>query len=515
MGDLPPAESCPMRVRDAVHWAIRLFVAHQAESPRLDAELLLAHVLQLDRTQILIRWDACLNADQAQRYTALVQRALDDVPIPYLTGERDFYDVTLRVTPAVLIPRHETEHLAEEALAWAAIHPGPLRLVDVGTGSGALAIVLARHLPQAAVWAADISEDALAVARDNARRYGLEARIQFVASDLLDRLAGPFEIIVANLPYIDPQAWPELQASIRKHEPRLALDGGICGTVIMERLIAQLPAHLAVPGLALLECDPQQIDTLIAAARAALPGAAISALKDLAGWDRVVRISREADDTVAQSTDVPETRVLPGNEPEAIPQAVRTLQRGGLVVFPTDTVYGVGCDLRNTTALERLYTAKERPRDMAIPVLVSGPEQVHQVAREVPEALSVVAARFWPGGLTVILPRQPDLPDILTAGGDTIAVRLPDHPLARALIAAAGGALAVSSANRSGSLAPDTAEGALADLNGRVELVLNGGTCPGGVASSIIDLSASPPHLLRRGALDVARLREVLPDLEE
>ncbi|MHB1317916.1 MAG: peptide chain release factor N(5)-glutamine methyltransferase, partial [Anaerolineae bacterium] len=443
-------EPCPRTVRDALRWAIRLFTARQTDSPRMDAELLLAHVLQVERTQLLVQWDGCLSDEHAREYTALVTRALDDEPIPYLTGERDFYDVTLRVTPSVLIPRHETEHLVEEALDWAASHPGPLRIADVGTGSGALAIVLARRLPRATVWATDISNDALTVARDNARRYDLEAQVRFVASELLSAAPGPFEIIVANLPYIDPQAWPELQASVRKHEPRLALDGGAGGTAVIERLIAQLPERLAVPGVALLECDPQQIDTLTAAARAALPDAAVDVLRDLAGRDRVVRISREGDEVVARASDAFETRVMQGDDPDAISLAVRTLQRGGLVVFPTDTVYGVGCDLRNAAALERLYAAKERPRDMAIPVLISGPELVHQVARNVPEALGIVAAQFWPGGLTVILPRQPDLPYILTAGGDTIAVRLPDHTLARALIQAAGGALAVTSANRSG-----------------------------------------------------------------
>jgi tRNA threonylcarbamoyl adenosine modification protein (Sua5/YciO/YrdC/YwlC family) len=386
--------------------------------------------------------------------------------------------------------------------------------VDVGTGSGALAVVLARHLPQAIVWATDISDDALAVARDNARRYGLEARIRFVASDLLDALPGPFEIIVANLPYIDPQGWPELQASVRKFEPRLALDGGAGGTAVIERLIALLPGRLAVPGVALLECDPRQIDTLTAAAHLSLPDADVQVLKDLAGWDRVVRISRKGDGRMALGRMESHTRMLAGDAPNALREAVSTLSRGGLVVFPTDTVYGVGCDLRSPAALARLYAAKERPLDMAIPVLISSPDQVHQVARDLPAAMAALADRFWPGGLTIILPRRCDLPSILTAGGDTIAVRLPDHALARALIGAAGGALAVTSANRSGRPAPQTAAEALADLDGRVDLVLDGGTTREGVASSIVDLSVSPPRLLRRGALDVERLREVLPDLE-
>jgi L-threonylcarbamoyladenylate synthase len=210
-----------------------------------------------------------------------------------------------------------------------------------------------------------------------------------------------------------------------------------------------------------------------------------------------------------------QTRILSDEAPDAIAQAVRTLRRGGLAVFPTDTVYGVACDLRNPLALARLYAAKERPLEMAIPVLLSTGQHLNQVARGVPAELHALAARFWPGALTIIVPRSLDLPGILTAGGDTVAVRVPDHPTARALIEAAGGALAVTSANRSGHPAPQTAQEALVDLDGRVDLVLDGGACPGGVASSIVDISTVPPRLLRRGALDVESLREVLPELVE
>ncbi len=514
MGGLSPAEPCPSRVHDALHWAIRLFVAHQAESPRLDAELLLSHLLQVDRPRLLIDWNTCLTPDQATRYTELVRRALDDVPIPYLTGERAFYDVTLHVTPAVLIPRPETEQIVEEALAWAGSRTGKLRVVDVGTGSGALAVVLARHLPAAEVWATDISPAALTVARANAQRYMLQERIQFVQSDLLSTVPGSFDLIVANLPYIDPETWPELQASIQKHEPRLALDGGPGGTALIERLIATLPTTLARPGLALLECNPRQAQALVASAQQTLPDASVQVLRDLAGWERVIRIER-AEVTMKDSrTEQYETQVLPADDPRAIAQAVRTLRRGELVVFPTDTVYGVGCDLWSGPALERLYRAKGRPSELAIPVLVSGPEKVTAVARRLPDAFEELSRRFWPGGLTIVLPRQPNLPERLTSGRNTVAVRLPDHPAAIALIAAAGGALAVTSANVSGRPAPTSAQEALADLAGRVDLVLDGGTCPQGVASSIVDLSVSPPRLLRQGALDVEALREILPDLE-
>lgn len=208
-----------------------------------------------------------------------------------------------------------------------------------------------------------------------------------------------------------------------------------------------------------------------------------------------------------------QTRVLPADAPDAIAQAAEILRRGGLVVFPTDTVYGVACDHRNPAAIERLYWAKQRPYALAIPVLVAHPRHVAQVAQDLPPAYAALAERFWPGGLTMILPRLAGLPEILCAGGDTVAVRMPDHPAALALLEAVGGAAAATSANRSGRPSPRTALTALADLQGRVDLLLDGGPCPQGVASSIVDLCSAPPRLLRGGGLGEELLRQVLPDL--
>jgi len=242
---------------------------------------------------LLTRWDDVLSAAQVHAFEELLRRALDDEPLAYLTGERAFFDIMLHVTPDVLIPRPETEHLVEEALAWAQARPGPLRMVDVGTGSGAIAIALARRLPLAYVCAIDISPAALAVAQSNARRYAVDHRLLLVNADLLEACAGPLDLVVANLPYIDPAEWDGLPANVRRYEPPAALLGGSGGTAVIERLIAQLPSRLAQPGLALLECDPQQASALASHAREALPHARVSIARDLAGWDRVLRIARE------------------------------------------------------------------------------------------------------------------------------------------------------------------------------------------------------------------------------
>ena len=213
------------------------------------------------------------------------------------------------------------------------------------------------------------------------------------------------------------------------------------------------------------------------------------------------------------------TRVYAGDSAVGWDEALWALRTGELVVFPTDTVYGVGCDVWDPRAIERLYWAKWRPKRLPIPVLVSAPEHVYKVVERPPATgkarpwFAALAERFWPGQLTVILPRRSYVPDVLCAGGPTIAVRMPDHPLALRLIAEMGGALAATSANRSGGPDPQTAQQAIEDLGGRVAVVLDDGPCPGGVASSIVDLVSDAPVLLREGALDVCTLRRVLPNL--
>jgi L-threonylcarbamoyladenylate synthase len=205
--------------------------------------------------------------------------------------------------------------------------------------------------------------------------------------------------------------------------------------------------------------------------------------------------------------------VLPADLQDVITQAVRILSAGGLVVFPTDTVYGVGAHAFDAEAVERLYTAKERPRDRAIPILLASPADLPHVAREVPPAARRLADAFWPGALTLILLRQPTLPAILTAGGDSVAVRVPDHTAPRALIAALGAPLAATSANLSGQPSPITAAAAAAQLGGRVALILDGGPCSGGVPSTVLDLTCDPPRTLRPGPVTDAMLRAILSHL--
>jgi L-threonylcarbamoyladenylate synthase len=206
-------------------------------------------------------------------------------------------------------------------------------------------------------------------------------------------------------------------------------------------------------------------------------------------------------------------KVYPADQPSALPEAVELLKAGSLVAFPTDTVYGVAAHAFLPQAVARLYAAKERPRERAIPLLLSKVEDLPLVARDIPPLAWPLIERFWPGGLTLVLFRQATVPGIVSAGGETVAVRVPNHRLALALIEGTGAPLATSSANLSGRPEPVTADQVIQQLGARIDLILDGGPSPGGVPSTVVDLTLSPPSVLRKGAISVERLAELIPSL--
>lgn len=202
-----------------------------------------------------------------------------------------------------------------------------------------------------------------------------------------------------------------------------------------------------------------------------------------------------------------ETLLLPAEAPSSLKQAVALVQRGELVAFPTDTVYGVGVVVWDQAAVGRLYWAKRRPANKAIPVLLAETGQLSLVAASTPEDVWRLAERFWPGPLTLVVPCSQRVPNVVTAGGQTVAVRVPDHPIAQDLIRRVGEPLAATSANLSGQPSPLTAQEVVAQLGGRIALVLDGGACPGGVPSTVVDLTGEQPRLLRAGPIahDIAQ----------
>jgi L-threonylcarbamoyladenylate synthase len=203
-----------------------------------------------------------------------------------------------------------------------------------------------------------------------------------------------------------------------------------------------------------------------------------------------------------------ETILIPADKPEAIAHALETLKRGGLAAFPTDTVYGVGALAFDAAAVESIYSAKDRPVEKAIPILIGGPEDLDKVTAAIPPIAAKLAARFWPGALTLVVPKHPDLPAVVSAT-PTVGVRVPDHPVARALLRAAG-PMAVTSANLSGEASPITAEEVSRQLNGRISLILDGGETPGGVPSTVVNCLGTEPVILREGPVTMKDIQFVL-----
>jgi L-threonylcarbamoyladenylate synthase len=202
------------------------------------------------------------------------------------------------------------------------------------------------------------------------------------------------------------------------------------------------------------------------------------------------------------------TNIFPTDHKEALSRALEILKSGGLVAFPTDTVYGVGALAFDALAVESIYIAKDRPVEKAIPILLGGPEDLDKVTTEIPPIAAKLAARFWPGALTLVVPKHSTLPEVVSAT-PTVGVRVPDHPVARALLCAAG-PMAVTSANLSGEASPKTAEEVSRQLNGRIPLILDGGETPGGVPSTVVNCLGTEPVILREGPVTMKDIQFVL-----
>jgi release factor glutamine methyltransferase len=281
--------SLPTTISEALAHARRIAAASGEALTPSTAQALLAHITGRGRAWLFAHGEQPLSAADAARFVALLGRAAAGEPLAHLTGAREFYGLAFSVTPDVLIPRPETEALVDVTLEWAQARALPTpRIIDVGTGSGAIAVALAVKLPQACIVAADISWEALVIARANAQRHGVAERLSFVLADLLEGLAGPFDAIAANLPYINREELAALE--VGRWEPLVALDGGPDGLDMVRRLLQQAPSRIAPGGLLVLEIGSDQGARAAALCRDAFPLARVSILPDLAGRERVIRV---------------------------------------------------------------------------------------------------------------------------------------------------------------------------------------------------------------------------------
>ncbi len=259
---------------------------HRSSSARLDAELLCAQALGLGRLDLYLQFDRPLDEAELTAIRELVRRRGKGEPVAYITGTREFYGRAFAVTPAVLIPRPDTESIVERALAALLVAPGSgLRVADLGTGSGCIAISLAAERPDIEVFATDVSGAALDVARANAER--LQAQIRFVESSWADSLEGHFDLVVSNPPYVTTAELEAVDRDVRDFEPRGALLGGDDGLDAYRALLTSLHDHVTAARL-MLEVDPRHADAVSGLVRVTYPQSVVSPVPDLTGRTRVL-----------------------------------------------------------------------------------------------------------------------------------------------------------------------------------------------------------------------------------
>lgn len=280
-------------IRNFLHHAARDLGASGSPSPRLDAEVLLMRLLKIDRSQLCTRRERELSQEEEAGLARWIERRRRGEPVAYIVGEKEFWSLGFEVDREVLIPRPETECLIEAVLEFYAPPGDGLRIVDIGTGSGAIGVTLARELPEARVTATDVLSGALATAARNAARHGAAGRIEFLRGELFADAAGEFDIIVSNPPYIPADEYPLLPPGVRDFEPREALVAGEDGTAFHREIIREGAPRLKPGGRIFLEIGADQGGCVEAFFREAGVYEEIAIRKDYGGMDRVAAARRK------------------------------------------------------------------------------------------------------------------------------------------------------------------------------------------------------------------------------
>lgn len=293
-----------MTINQALIWAAKKLSRHTVgiptvmsgknryDYPALDAEILLSHATNRTKEELLIHPETKLSAEQFKKFSKIVQKRGHNEPIAYIIGEKEFFGLKFFVNKNVLIPRPETELLAEEALTRIRNKELGIRnIIDIGTGSGAIAVALAKNLPKTKIIATDISVAALKIAKYNAKTHGVASRIKFIKTNLLPSFLIPNSLflIIANLPYLPTRVWKNTMPDVKKFEPKEALLGGIDGLKIIKRLLTKIKKQ-NIHGMVLLEIDPSQKSKLQKFISKLFPQAVLEIKKDLAGLFRLMVI---------------------------------------------------------------------------------------------------------------------------------------------------------------------------------------------------------------------------------
>ncbi len=469
----------------------------------------------------------------AVRFEALLVRRSARVPLQHLVGEAPFRHLVLEVGRGVFVPRPETEGVVELAIRALSADSVERLAVDLCTGSGAIALAIATEVPDCVVHAVEIEEPAYAWAVRNVaahadRLAAVGSRVVLHRADAttahLDELAaltGRVDLVVSNPPYIPDEAVPR-EPEVRDYDPPRALYGGHDGLDVVRGIAVAAAALLRPGGVLVVEHGDAQGES---AGAAGVPqvlldhGGFVDVVDhpDLAGRDRATvavraRAGGAADGGGSATVSLRFDTADPTERAAGIEAAASAARRGDLVVLPTDTVYGLGCDAFSPAGVSRLLAAKGRGRDMPVPVLVGSPDTIEGLAYGLSPAARDLVEAFWPGAVTVVVRHQPSLAWDLGDAQGTVALRMPLHPVAIELLQAVG-PMAVSSANRSGAAPATTYAEAEAQLGESVAVYLDAGTSGEAVPSTIVDVAGAVPRLLRLGAVDLETLRSVCPDL--
>ncbi len=497
-------------------------------SPRLDAELLLAEVLGIDRIHLYTEYDRPLASDEVDDYRSLMARRGRREPVSYILGRAHFRHLVLEVTPAVLIPRPETEELVDIALGVLRRKPllealldaapsgvasatneaeAPVLIADVGCGSGAIALSIAQE-SGFRVLATDLSAEALAVAKRNRDSLGLTPFVDLRRSDLLSGVPDDsLRLVVSNPPYIATADIEGLEPDVKSYEPLAALEAGPDGLAVLRRLLSEAARVLRPGGTMIVEVGDGQAGA-VAAMAGSVGFAAISIHKDLSNKERMV-------EAALPGTEIFDMSALDGARLSALASALRS---GGIIGLPTDTVYGLAASWDSREGVKRLFNAKGRGETRPVAVLFSSVEAVKEALPDLEASASRVLEALLPGPFTFVVatsvPRPP-----LVGTEDSLGIRVPDQPSLLRFLGSAGLAVAATSANVTGQ----PAAAGLSEVDLRLLAHCSAAVVPDeaarlkGVASTVVDLrplsKGERAVILREGAVsgdDVLRRIDAL-----
>jgi release factor-specific protein-(glutamine-N5) methyltransferase/tRNA threonylcarbamoyl adenosine modification protein (Sua5/YciO/YrdC/YwlC family) len=506
-------------VLSVLRWTSDYLARHDDPQPRLSAQWLVSAVTGKTRVELYTDYDEPLSQAELDELHAAIERRAAGEPLQYVTGEMPFRHIVLRCEQGVLIPRPETEVLVDAALEGADAVPGPARVLELGCGTGCIALSIASERQGTHVVATDLAPAAVALATRNRDALGLTRAVDVVGCDLAAgvdaRLMGTFDVLVSNPPYIPTPVMATLPREVVGHEPALALDGGQDGLDVFRRILALAPSALAPGGMLAVELFEESLDTAADLVRAQSGWATVEVRDDLTGRHRVLVAVREGE-LVAH----PEPERAPGTvmtcdqaHPtiDVVAAATKVLLDEGVVVVPTDSVYGIAAlATPGNPGHERIFSIKHRDRDQTLPLLLADATDLATYADDPTPAALALAQAFWPGALTLVVRASGQVPADYRRDDGTVALRVPDSTLVRAIIRDAGVPLACTSANTHGAPSPASAAELEPVMLTDADLTLDGGAAPEGVASTIVICMDGAPAIAREGAIPKERVEEVL-----